>query len=222
MPDKPIYQPWSEEAFASDFDVQALTPMQRWMYRTLLQKAFICSTRPFPPNDDSILWKMSGCPSSTVWNQHKEPVKAMFEPRIVNGVPVLFRQRLADDWSRLQSIRDAKRESANERWRRERQAVHPHASALRLYADAMQVSEVSNRNKTKDKGVQPPRPQAFDPEIKKLQLQAEILGRTERLRGHTSIANETKAGVGPECPPAAVRPEVLERIRMREAARGKR
>ena len=36
------------------------------------------------------------------------------------------------------------------------------------------------------------------------------------------IRRELHAGAGPVCSPAAVRPEVLERIRMREAARGKR
>lgn len=90
--------------------------MQRWMYRTLCQKAFVCSTRPFPPNDDGILWKLSGCPSRAVWDQHKESVKAMFVPSIVNAIPVLFRQRLDDDWAKLQGIRESRRESAGSRW----------------------------------------------------------------------------------------------------------
>ena len=38
----------------------------------------------------------------------------------------------------------------------------------------------------------------------------------------SAIRQELYAGQGPVCSPAAVRPEVLERIRMREAARGKR
>lgn len=100
-----------------------MTAMQRWMYRTLLQKAFVCSTRPFPPDDDSILWKMTGCPSRTVWDQHKEHVKAMFSQRIVNDVPVLFRQRLADDWAKIERIREVKKGAAAGRWKADAEVV---------------------------------------------------------------------------------------------------
>jgi hypothetical protein len=69
----------------------------------------------------------------------------MFTPRMIDGVQVLFRQRLADDWSKLQSIREAKKRGAEARWDGER--MHMHSTADALHSTAMQgskeVSEVS-------------------------------------------------------------------------------
>jgi hypothetical protein len=161
MTNKAVYQPWSEESFSSDIDVQCLSSIERWMYRTLCQKAFVCSTRPFPPDDDALLWKLSGCPSIAFWNQHKEPVRAMFVPRIIDQVPVLFRQRLADDWSKIQGISDARRQIAKDRW----QKMQTDAIAMQTGANAVQVSKevrkVSNKSSSKTKP--PPTPAASPP-----------------------------------------------------------
>lgn len=110
---KPLYQPWREEAFLADEYVRALTPIQRWMYRTLLQSAFICSTRPYLPDDDSRLWALAGCESKEQWNDHKEPIRAIFTPDVIDGVAVLRQKRVLEDWQRMQRARNARHESAS-------------------------------------------------------------------------------------------------------------
>jgi hypothetical protein len=52
---KPSYMPWNEDAFWGDMGVRAMTALQRWMYRTLLQASFFCATRPYLPNNDNHL-----------------------------------------------------------------------------------------------------------------------------------------------------------------------
>jgi hypothetical protein len=65
---------------------------------------------------------------------------------------------------------------------------------------------------------EPARPDISDRELKKLQLEAEILGRTERLQ-KKALTSEIQTGRGPQVGPARVRPEVLERIHKRELAK---
>lgn len=50
--DKPNYQPWDEDAFSANHRVRRMTNIQRWIYRTLLKHAFVCSTRPRLPDSD--------------------------------------------------------------------------------------------------------------------------------------------------------------------------
>src|SRR5690348_4243565 len=102
---KPLYQAWVEGDLSEDFDYQALGYLQKWMYRTLCQKAFVCSERPDLPDDDSILWKLAGCPDRKYWEQHKRAVKKMFKTEVVGGVKVLWRTRLRSDWDEIQRIR---------------------------------------------------------------------------------------------------------------------
>jgi uncharacterized protein YdaU (DUF1376 family) len=104
---KPLYQPWSEEEFRADVYVYAMTPVQRWMYRTLLQAAFFCSTRPNLPNDDSMLWMLAGCESRKQWEENKEVVRAMFTPIEHDGVALLGQKRVLADWGRLEEKRQA-------------------------------------------------------------------------------------------------------------------
>jgi hypothetical protein len=210
MSNKPIYQPWSEEDFSADVDVQVLTPMQRWMYRTLLQKAFVCSTRPFPPDDDSILWKLAGCPSIAFWNQHKGPVREMFFPRDIDGVQVLFRQRLADDWAKLQVIRNTNRENALKGWAEKKE--RPHATAMRPHAAAMQVSkevskEVNSKDKTRAEPVRGPLPEQ--------EQRRRIDARDSRVEKEQLARKETQIGTGPPAQ-GQVRPDYIQFVALRE------
>ena len=102
---KPLYQPWSEEAFSADERVYAMTPAQRWMYRTALQAAFFCSTRPYLPDDDAQLWMLAGCESLKQWDRNKGAVRAMFTPVELDGVRLLSQKRLLADWNRLEEKR---------------------------------------------------------------------------------------------------------------------
>lgn len=102
---KPLYQPWREEAFRADERVYAMNPVQRWIYRTLLQAGFICSTRPYLPDDDGQLWMLAGCESRQQWEQNKDVVRAMFTPVEQDGIRLLSQKRLLADWTRLEEKR---------------------------------------------------------------------------------------------------------------------
>lgn len=103
---KPMYQPWNEEEFLADVSVRTLTPVQRWIYRTLLQAAFFCSTRPFLPDDDSQLWVLAGCEKCRQWDKHKTAIRPLFTRRTENGIEVLAQKRVEADWNRLQEKRE--------------------------------------------------------------------------------------------------------------------
>ena len=102
---KPLYQPWSEEEFCSDLFVQHMTPVQRWMYRTLLQSAFFCSMRPYLPDDDGMLWMLAGCENRQQWAANKEIVRGRFSSSKIKGQPVLVQKRIVEDWKRIQNKR---------------------------------------------------------------------------------------------------------------------
>jgi len=105
--DKPLYQPWNEDDFSGDLLVSAMTPVQKWMYRTLLQRAFFHSTRPDLPNDPELLWRLAGCESRKQWDDNAQPVLAMFKSEDVGGIPMLYQKRLRADWDRLMDSREA-------------------------------------------------------------------------------------------------------------------
>jgi len=115
---KPLYQPWNEEAFRADLQVGAMSPTQRWIYRTLLQAAFFHSTRPYLPDDDTQLWLLAGCESPKQWDRNKGVVRAMFTPVEVDGIRLLSQKRLLADWNRIEE----KRQMLSENGRRGRKA----------------------------------------------------------------------------------------------------
>jgi len=120
---KPNFQPWDETAFNGDDDVISLTPIQRWIYRTLLQKMFVCSARPYLPNDDALLWKLAGCESKEQWMQNRNAVVVLFYEVLGDGNPPLLAQkRVLADWDNFQ----AKRQMAVERGRRGGTATAAH------------------------------------------------------------------------------------------------
>jgi len=104
---KPLYQPWNEETFRADLHVGAMTPTQRWIYRTLLQAAFFHSTRPYLPDDDVQLWLLAGCESPKQWERNKDAVRAKFTPVEVDGVRLLSQKRLLADWERIEEKRQS-------------------------------------------------------------------------------------------------------------------
>jgi hypothetical protein len=108
---KALYQPWREEAFRADEYVQALTPVEKWMLRALLQAAFVCSQRPYLPDDDGRLWILAGCESREQWDQHKAAVRSMFTPVERNGERLLSQKKLIEDWDRIHEAHTARVEA---------------------------------------------------------------------------------------------------------------
>lgn len=107
--DKPLFQPWNEDDFSGDLLVSAMTPVQKWMYRTLLQRAFFHSTRPDLPNDPELLWRLAGCESRKQWDENSAPVLEMFklEQLGLPGESLLYQKRLRRDFDRLMDSREA-------------------------------------------------------------------------------------------------------------------
>jgi len=101
---KPLYQPWNEEAFQSDIYVRNMKPVERWMYRTLLQAMFFHSTRPFLPNSDDMLWMLAGCESREQWVDHKSVILSMFAA-VEDNPELLQNKRVNEDWKTIQKAR---------------------------------------------------------------------------------------------------------------------
>ena len=118
--DKPLYQPWSEEAFRSSIYVQSMTHIQKWMYRSLLQASFCEATRPYIPNDDNMLWRLAGCENKVEWDKHKTPILERFEEVNVDGVALLKNDRVYQDWLKVEQYYSDRsvsgRKSAEKRW----------------------------------------------------------------------------------------------------------
>lgn len=133
--DNPLYQPWSERDFRADFDAAMLDWLQRYMYRTLCQAAFVCYTRPYLPDDDAKLWALAGCQDRDQWEENKGPVRAMFTPIKRGGQNLLARKRIVDDWQRLVAKRRAQRRGGQIGGRK---ASHPKLSEVQ--ADETQAN----------------------------------------------------------------------------------
>ena len=157
---KPLYQPWAEDAFRACSDVQIMSPIQRWMYRTLCQAAFIESTRPYLPNDDAQLWKLAGCENRKQWDKHKSEVRAAFTAVTIDGAelpgrePVfvagqkynlLSRNRIVQDWNRIEE----RRESLRERGKKGGQAKGKQEPSQSKQAPAEEESEGSQASEVK-------------------------------------------------------------------------
>jgi hypothetical protein len=135
----------------------------------------------------------------------------MFSIRMIDGVQVLFRQRLADDWAKLQAIRGVNRENALKGWADRK--CDGNAVALRPHATAMQVSkEVSKNINSNTKPAQNQRGDHSSEQIRKIQA------KQTRERVEEAIRKETRIGQGPSGDGVHLKPEALERIRARERA----
>lgn len=112
---KPNYQPWNEEEFQSDVFVRGMRPLQRWMYRTLLQASFFHSTRPYLPADDKILWVLAGCESRQQWEENNAEILERFSPIEIDGINLLENKRVISDWDRLVEFREIQSEKGRNR-----------------------------------------------------------------------------------------------------------
>ena len=63
-----------------------MTPTAVKTYMMLLHEAYLCSTRPYLPDDDEELSLMAYCESSEEWASVRGSVLGMFESKVVDGV----------------------------------------------------------------------------------------------------------------------------------------
>lgn len=117
---KSLYQPWVESEFCSDIDVMHMTSMERWMYRTLLQSAWVCSTRPYLPFDHKKLWQLAGCQNLAEWKTNCDTVLQKFTKVSIGGKKMLAQKRVISDLERETAysakLSEKQRDIANKRW----------------------------------------------------------------------------------------------------------
>jgi len=108
-PEKPQFMRWFQERFWANWQVRALTYLQRAFYRALLLEAFYCSTAPDLPNDDALLWRLADAESLELWQANKGPVLALFQVVAEGERQVLVDSTLREEWGRLEHWRDKSR-----------------------------------------------------------------------------------------------------------------
>lgn len=150
-----------------------MTPIQRWMYRTLLQKAFFYSTRPDLPTDENILWLLSGCENREQWEANKEPVLNMFSIDEREGEEVYWQKRLRQDWSRIaakrESLSDRGKLGASTRWSSQ-------SEPARVQQKGLPYLKLIPESCRKILGVRPEKEEWYKKDLKEL---AETYGGTE-------------------------------------------
>lgn len=86
---EPPYQFWREPDFQKDQYVsRILTPVQRGMYRAMLQGAFYLSTRPYLPTSDIELMALADAGSMECWMANKDAIMVLFQPAKWKGEEV--------------------------------------------------------------------------------------------------------------------------------------
>jgi len=102
---QPPYQFWHEQDFSSDEQVAyGMDWLQRHLYRALLQKAFICSTRPNLPTSDEQLWLLADAGSKERWLANKDAIMVKFQPITIDGIELWAHKRLLRDWGLLSNF----------------------------------------------------------------------------------------------------------------------
>jgi hypothetical protein len=102
---KPDYMLWSEEEFQADVFVRGMNWLQKLLYRALLQSMFFHSTRPYLPNDDEILWILSGAESLEMWEKNKGVILRRFS-KLPDNDGLLQNKRITSDWNKLAERRE--------------------------------------------------------------------------------------------------------------------
>lgn len=93
------YLRWDEPAFWADRVVASrMTTHQRHLYRALLLAALWCDTRPDLPNNDNDLWLLADADDIKDWNLNKGHILSKFHEDEVDGVKVLYNNRLRREW----------------------------------------------------------------------------------------------------------------------------
>jgi uncharacterized protein YdaU (DUF1376 family) len=106
---QPKYIFWYEQDFSADEQVAyGMDWLQRHFYRTLLQKALICSTRPYLPTSDDQLWLLADAGSKDRWVENKNAVMAKFQLVEVDGKELWAHKRLLRDWEQLEQHHNEK------------------------------------------------------------------------------------------------------------------
>jgi len=88
------FMQWFEDDFRGSEGVEEMEPLERLMYRQLLAKAWASKDAPYLPLDDQKIYRLSDCPSTELWEKHKDVVLDMFRVSTATGKRYHARQML--------------------------------------------------------------------------------------------------------------------------------
>jgi hypothetical protein len=83
-----------------------MTTHQRHLYRALLLAALWCPTRPDLPNDDNELYLLADADDVADWQKNKAPILTKLHEDEVDGVKVLYNNRLRKEWAVFEEAHD--------------------------------------------------------------------------------------------------------------------
>ena len=112
MPDStftPWFQQWYESELQRDLVYQGMTWIQKLIYRCLCQRMFVCETQPYAPDDDNLLWVLSGAENKQMWLDNKDAILVRFERIEIDGKVLLKHKRVEEDWNDVQERRESLR-----------------------------------------------------------------------------------------------------------------
>jgi hypothetical protein len=132
---KALFQKWAERDFRAD--TTHMHWQARLFYRSLLQAAFFVSTRPDLPDDNDELRRILGGVPHDVWEPYQDEVRKMFQHEEVNGVGVLFQNRLRKDWAAIESYREEQRSKAAKGWQKRHRVQSKNPAAMPQHATAL-------------------------------------------------------------------------------------
>lgn len=89
------YMQWYEENFISSSEVREMEPIEEWMYRQLLAKAWVSKNSPYLPNDVEPLKRLSGCRDKKMWDKYSKVVLGMFS-KTSDGSEIYHPRQLVD------------------------------------------------------------------------------------------------------------------------------
>ena len=110
MPDNtftPWFQQWYESELQRDLVFQGMTWIQKLFYRCLCQRMFVCETQPYAPDDDNLLWVLSGAENKQMWLDNKDAILVKFERIEIDGKVLLKHKRVEEDWNDVQERRES-------------------------------------------------------------------------------------------------------------------
>jgi uncharacterized protein YdaU (DUF1376 family) len=110
---KPFWIKWDETAHLSDYAVLRMTPHQRLMYRNLIITSYYCSSRPYLPDDDEVLWLMADADTLEHWKANRQAIMVKFTQFVdSNGKRLLSNKRVLEEWEELEASLEQKKSAA--------------------------------------------------------------------------------------------------------------
>lgn len=104
---QPDYIMWFEPEFWADRYVIQMHSVARHYYKSLLQAALFCSTRPYLPTNDEELRILADAEPAE-WEKHRAAALHKFAKVVVDGVELYSHKRLMGEWQRILNVKAAR------------------------------------------------------------------------------------------------------------------